>query len=58
MGPNQTKPLLHKEGNYQQNKKATYWMPEDTVNYISNNGLIYKIYKELIKLNIKKTKPH
>ena len=25
----QTKKLLHSEGKYQQNKKATYWMAED-----------------------------
>ena len=28
------------------------------VNDISNNGLIYKIYKEFIKLNIKNPNPH
>ena len=29
MGPHQTKKLLHNEGNYQQNGKATYWVGED-----------------------------
>ena len=29
MGLRQTKTLLHSEGNYQQNKKATYLMGED-----------------------------
>ena len=29
MGLHQTKILLHKEGSYQQNEEATYWMEED-----------------------------
>ena len=48
--------LLHSKGNYQQNEKAAYLKWEKTFpNYIYNK-LIQKICKELIQLNIKKSK--
>ena len=40
-------------GNYQQNIKSTYGMGE---NHISDKGLIFKIYRQLISLNSKKKK--
>ena len=51
----QTKKLLNSEGNYQQNKKAAYWMGEDIANNKSEKRLLSKIYKELIQLNFKNT---
>ena len=51
----QTKKLLHSEGNYQQMKRLPTEWEKILANDISNKGLISKIYKELIQLNIKKT---
>ena len=53
MGTNQIKKLWHSKGNYQQNKKAKYWMEQIFANDVSNKGLIHK---KLIHLNIKKKK--
>ena len=46
----QTKGLLHREGNHQQNEKRTEW--KIFANDTSTKGLIFAIYKELIQLNI------
>ena len=46
VGLNQTKKLMHSEGNHQQNENRTYQMGEDICNiYISKN------YKEILQLN-------
>ena len=53
MGLHQTKKFLHSKGNHQQNKKPTEW--ENIFTDTSDKGLISQIYKELIKLNTKKS---
>ena len=54
VGLHQSKTAVHSEENYQQTKNAAYWTGKGIhEQYISNNGLIFKIHKEFIQLNLK-----
>ena len=55
MGLYPSKKFLHSKGNHQQNKKPTEW--ENIFTDTSDKGLIFKIYKELNKIQLQKTKP-
>ena len=56
MGLHQTKKLLLSKGNHQQIKVQPAELENIFAKNISNNGLISKIYKLFITLNIKKRK--
>jgi uridine kinase len=49
MGLQQTKKLLHSKENDQQSEEATYRMGKIFTSYLSNRGLISRIYKEFKK---------
>ena len=55
MESNQTVKILHSKGNHKKkNKKTTYGMGENSFKKSTDEGLIYKIYKQLVQLNTKK----
>ena len=55
MGPNQTEKLLHSKGNHKQKEKTTHRLGENICKWCDPEGLVSKIYKQLMQLNVIKT---
>ena len=48
---------MYSKENRKQNEKTTHIMGENIANDATDKGLISKIHKQIMKLNIKKKKP-
>lgn len=48
--------FLHNKGNHKQKEKIIHRMEKILANEVTNEGLISKIYKYLLQLNIKNKK--
>ena len=57
MGPNETSKLLHSKGTINKMKKQPSEWEKIFANESEDKGLISKIYKQLMQLNIKKNNP-
>ena len=44
---------MHSKGAYEENEKAAYWMGEYIYKDVSDKGLIFRIFKELILLKMR-----